>query len=52
MDDNFINAVDLEIRESEFNRWLIQLLNENKASYRFGCELLHYTAAIEVDVKS
>ena len=49
MDDNFVNAVDLGMRESEFNSWLIQLSNENKASYRFGCELSHYTAAIEVD---
>ena len=49
MDDNFVNAVDLGIRESEFNRWLIPLFNENKSSYRFGCELLHYTAAIEID---
>ena len=49
MDDNFVNVVDLEMRESEFNGWLIQLSNENKASYKFGCELLHYRAAIEVD---
>ena len=26
MDDNFVNAVDLGIRESEFSSWLIQLL--------------------------
>ena len=25
MDDNFVNAVDLGMRESEFNSWLIQL---------------------------
>ena len=31
------------------NGGLIQLSNGNKASYRLGCELLHYTAAIEVD---
>ena len=49
MEANFVNAVDLGMRESEFNSWLIQLSNENKASYRFGCELLHYTAAIDVD---
>ena len=49
MDDNFVNAVDLGIRESEFNSWLMQLSNENKASYQFGCELLNYTAAMEVD---
>ena len=49
IDDNFVIAVDLEVRESEFNSWLNQLSNENKASYRFGCELLHYTAAIEFD---
>ena len=48
-DDNSVNAVDLGMRESEFNSWLIQLSNENKAISRFRCELLHYTAAIEVD---
>ena len=50
MDDNFVNAVDLGMRESDFNSWLVQLANEDKASYRFGGELLHYTAAIDVDV--
>ena len=49
LDDNFVIAVDLGVRETEFNSWLIQFSNENKASYRFGCELLHYTAAIEFD---
>ena len=49
MDDNFVDAVDLGMRESEFNSWLMQLSNENKASYRFECELLHYTPAIVVD---
>ena len=49
MDDNFVNVVERGMRESEFNCWLIHLSNENKASYRFGCELLHYTSAIEVD---
>ena len=44
-------AVDLGMRESKFNSWLIQLSNENKASYRFECELLQYTAAIEVEQK-
>ena len=47
--DNFVNAVDLRIRESELNSWLIQLPNENEARYRLGGKLLHYTAAIEVD---
>ena len=37
------------MRESEFNSWLMQLSNENKASHQFGCELLNYTSAIEVD---
>ena len=48
MGGNFVNAVELGMRESDVNSWLIQLSNENKASYRFGCELLHYTAAFEV----
>ena len=46
---DFVDAVDLGMRECEFNSWLIQLSKENKANYQFGCELLHYTAAIEVD---
>ena len=49
MNDNFVNSVDLGLRESEFNSWLMQLSNENKGSYQFGCDLLHYTSAIEVD---
>ena len=49
MDDNFVNAVDLGIREGEFNSWLVQLANENKASYRFRGELLNYTAATKVN---
>ena len=49
MNDNFVNAVDLGMRESEFNNGFKLLSNENKASYRFASELLHYTAAIEVD---
>ena len=49
MDDNFINAVDLGMRESDFDSCLIQLANEDKANYQFGGELLHYTAAIDVN---
>ena len=49
MDDNFVNAVDLGMREGELNSWLVQLANENKASYRFGGELLHHTAATKVN---
>ena len=49
MNDNLFNAVHLWMRESDFNSWLVQLANEDKASYRFGGELLHYTAAIDVD---
>ena len=49
MDNNFVNAVYLGMRESDFNIWLVQLANEDEASYRFGGKLLHYTAAIDVD---
>ena len=49
MDDNFVNAVDREMIKSDFNLWLVQLANEDKASYRFGGELLHYIAAIDVN---
>ena len=49
MVDNFVNSVDLWMRESEFNSWLVQLANENKVSCRFVGELLHDTATIEVD---
>ena len=40
MDANFVNAVDLGMRESEFNSWLIQLSDENKASYRYVCRII------------
>ena len=48
MDDNFINAMDLGMRESDFNTWLVQIANKEKESYQFGSELLYYTAAIDV----
>ena len=48
MDDNFINAMDLGMRESDFNSWLVQIANRVKESYQFGSELLYYTAAIGV----
>ena len=49
MDDNFYNAVDLGMRESDFNSWLVQIANNEKASYQFGGELLFYTAVIDVN---
>ena len=39
MDDNFVNAMDLGIRESDFNSWLIQLANKEKECYQFESEL-------------
>ena len=44
MDDNFVSAVDLGMRKSDFNSWLVQIANKEKASYQFGGELLYYTA--------
>ena len=48
MDDNFVNAMDLGKKESDFNSWLVQIANNEKESYQFGCELLYYTEAIDV----
>ena len=48
MDDNCINAMDLGMRKSDFNSWLVQIANKEKESYQFGSELLYYTAAIGV----
>ena len=48
MDDNFVNAMDLGMRESDFNSWLDQIANKEKESYQFGSELLHCAAAIDV----
>ena len=39
MDDNFVNAVDLWMRESDFNSWLVQIANKEKECYQFGSEL-------------
>ena len=30
MDDNFVNAMDLGMRESDFNSWLVQITNKEK----------------------
>ena len=48
MDNNFVNAVDLEMREIDFNSWLVHIANKEKESYQFGSESLYYTAAIDV----
>ena len=48
VDDDCINAMNLEMRESDFNSWLVQIANKEKESYQFGSELLYYTAAIGV----
>ena len=48
MDDNFVNAVDLGMSESDFNSWLVQIANKEKASYQIGSELLYYTGTIDV----
>ena len=48
MEDNFINAMDLGMRKSDFNSWLVQIANKEKESYQFGSELLYYTAAIGI----
>ena len=49
-DDNFVNAMDLKMSERDFNRWMIQLANENREDYRLGMELQNYTMAIEMAV--
>ena len=48
IDDYFLNAIDLEMTESDFNSWLVQIAKEEKESYQFGSVLLYYTAAIDV----
>ena len=48
MDDNCVNAMDLGMRESDFNSWLVQIANKEKGRYQFGSELLYYTAVIDV----
>ena len=40
MNDNCIIAMNLEMRESDFNSWLVQIANEEKESYQFGSKLL------------
>ena len=47
MDDNFVNGVDLGMREIDFIIWLVQIANKEKESYQFGSELLYHTAAID-----
>ena len=48
MNDSFVNAVDLGMREIDFSSWLVQIANKEKQSYQFGSESLYYTAAIDV----
>ena len=45
MDDNCINAMNFEMRECDFNSWLVQIANKEKESFQFGSELINYTAA-------
>ena len=48
MDDNCVGAVDLEMKESDFNNWLVQLSSKEEESFQFGSDLINYTAAIGV----
>ena len=48
MDDNGFNAMNIEMKESDFNSWLMQIADKEKESYKFGIELLYYTAAIRI----
>ena len=43
MDDNFVSSV-----ESDFDNWLVQLSSKEEESFKFGSELINYTAAIGV----
>ena len=48
VDDNFVRSVDLEMKESDFDNWLVQLSSKEEESFQFGSELINYTAAIGV----
>ena len=48
MDENCINAMNLEMRECDFDSWLVQIANKEKENFQFGSELINYTAAIGV----
>ena len=40
--------MNLEMKESDFNSWLVQIANMEKESCQFESELLYYTAAIGI----
>ena len=48
MDYNFVSAVDLEMKESNFDNWFVQLSSKEEESFQFGSDLINYTAAIGV----
>ena len=48
MNDNFVSAVNSEIKGSDFVNWLIQLSSMEEECFQFGSELINCTAAIGV----
>ena len=48
MNDNGVNEMNLEMKEGDFNGWLMQIADKEKRSYKCESELLYYTAAISI----
>ena len=48
IDDNFVSALDSEIKGCDFDNWLVQLSSKEEESFQFGSDLINYTAAIGV----